>query len=261
MLRSEFSTTRIDIDALYTAAFQDPKREMRLLREEYVTYFAATPRILREDFCGTAANAMAWADHKDGNCIAIGVDIDRQSLEYAKTNTFASLSCDVRNRISLIHGDVLSAALPDADLITALNCSFCYFWERQQFKRYLERTFETLGEYGMLALEIYCGADAYNLGCDEIPIEGATAIWEQAKFDPITNRCLNFIHFRMDNGDLLEQAFEYDFRLWSPAECIDLIREVGFVEVKVINMHETQQQMELHVDASATLFILGFKNR
>jgi hypothetical protein len=106
--------------------------------------------------------------------------------------------------------------LPSADIAAALNCSFCVFKQRADFKQYLEACYASLSSPGMVALEIYCGADAQNLGRDEIELGGSQAIWEQVSFDPITSQCLNHVHFQMANGSLVEKAFVYDWRLWSP---------------------------------------------
>lgn len=249
----------IDFYSLYTAAFQDPEREMPLLRDEYTQQFGNPPQRLREDFCGTCANGFEWIKLGD-QYRAIGIDVDETTIKLAQAKRDSLLLTQEKDRITLIHGDVLDLQLPTGDVVAALNCSFCYFWERHQFKEYLEKCFATISNCGMIALEIYCGADAYNLGCDEIAIEGATAIWEQAKFDPVTNRCLNFIHFRLSDGELIERVFEYDFRLWSPAECIDLLYEVGFSQIKTVNLNEIHADEPQQVDSSATLFILGFKH-
>ena len=138
---------------------------------------------------------------------------------------------DESKRFSYVQGDVLDVALPPAHIVAALNASFCVFKKRQQFKNYLQKCFDSFDEKGMMALEIYCGADSQNIGCDEIEIGGHAAIWEQAQYDPITSHCLNYIHFRLQDGTRIEKAFEYDWRLWSPAECVDLLEEVGFTDI------------------------------
>lgn len=232
---------------------------MPLIRDEYTQKFGTAPQRLREDFCGTCANGIEWIKFGD-QYRAIGIDVDEPVIKLAQAKSNSVLSSEETDRLTLIHGNVLELQLPTADIIAALNCSFCYFWKRQEFKEYLEKCFATISNCGMIALEIYCGADAYNLGCDEIPLEGVTAIWEQAKFDPITNRCLNFIHFRLDDGELIERAFVYDFRLWSPAECIDLLHEVGFTQIKTVDLNEMHGNESQLIDSSITLFILGFKN-
>ena len=108
-----------------------------------------------------------------------------------------------------------------------------------------------------MVLEVYCGPAAQETGKDEIPIEGGVAIWEQVSFDPLTNQCLNKIHFRMDDGKFIEDAFVYDWRLWSPAECCDLLKEVGFADIKVQSYPDSDETED--DGRSKTVLIFGFK--
>ncbi len=95
---------------------------------------------------------------------------------------------------------------------------------------------------------------------DEIHAQGFTAIWEQAEFDPATSTCMNYIHFRLEdaNNTTIERAFTYDHRLWSPAECIDLLEEVGFQDIKTLEPETRLNHADFPTDSSLTLIILAF---
>jgi hypothetical protein len=58
-------------------------------------------------------------------------------------------------------------------------------------------------------------------------------VWHQERFDPITADALFHIHFRFPDGSALEQAFTYDWRLWTLPELRELLVEAGFSEVHV----------------------------
>ena len=240
---------------LYTLAFQNPAKDVSMLVDAFTKQLKLCPVVLREDFWGSFANCREWINSHPQN-VAIGIDIDPEFAGFAHA-TRLMMPKDESDRFSHILGDVLDVALPSAHIVAALNSSFCVFKKRPQFKDYLRKCFQSFDATGMMALEVYCGADSQNIGCDEIEIGGHTAIWEQAKYDPTTSYCLNYIHFRLEDGTLIERAFEYDWRLWSPAECVDLLEEVGFEDICTVNKSRTEGGSQ--VDTSQTLFILGFK--
>ena len=63
------------------------------------------PEHLREDFCGTALISATWCR---GDCrrTAIGLDIDRQALEWGLDHNGGSLIDESRPRLCLFQGDV-----------------------------------------------------------------------------------------------------------------------------------------------------------
>jgi hypothetical protein len=65
-------------------------------------------------------------------------------------------------------------------------------------------------------------------GADRISCKNVVAVWEQAEFNAVTNESLNRIHFELADGSRLQNAFVYDWRLWSPIELTDLLLECGF---------------------------------
>ena len=247
-------SNEVNLYDLYTSAFQKPAKDMRFLADSFGDRFGKAPRSLREDFCGSFANSLEWLRiHRDNT--ATGIDVDDDLIRYGRS-FLEKASRNIQQRFTLIHGDVSSIELPSADVVATLNSSFCEIRDRARLKHYLSECSMTLANPGLLALELYCGAEAQTVGCDEISVGEFTTIWEQAEFDPVTNYCLNHIHFRFKDGSKIERAFSYEWRLWSPAECIDILDEVGFKTVT------TKVKTDVHgsTDTSPTLFILAFKD-
>jgi hypothetical protein len=63
--------------------------------------------------------------------------------------------------------------------------------------------------------------------------DGFTYYWEQTEFDPITHRTRFSIHFELDGGEKLRNAFSYDWRMWSVPEVTDALSEAGFERIDV----------------------------
>ena len=81
-LRTEEAKTmaqQADKHACYQLSVQDPKHEITNLRNIYLELsskdYREPPKVLREDFCGTAILCDAWVS-RDVERQAIGVDID-----------------------------------------------------------------------------------------------------------------------------------------------------------------------------------------
>ena len=64
-------------------------------------------------------------------------------------------------------------------------------------------------------------------------IGSLTSVWEHTRFDPITHDVQFHIHFRFADGSTLEEAFTYDWRLWTLPEVRELLLEAGFQRADV----------------------------
>lgn len=76
--------------------------------------YLQVPEHLREDFCGTALISATWC-RGDVRRTAIGLDIDREALEWGLDHHGGTLTDELRPRLCLFQGDVcdpLKAALP-----------------------------------------------------------------------------------------------------------------------------------------------------
>jgi hypothetical protein len=223
---------RRDPFALYEGSVQRPDDDVAFFAETYRRLRGREAKVLREDFCGTAKLSLAWCLSKPGRR-AIGVDLDVPTLEWARRKNLEPNARRLRGRMQLVHGDVLEPRRSGADVVCAMNFSFCVFKERKQLARYLRAARAGLNEKGLLFLELYGGTGATDTVEEERELPGFTYVWEQKRFDPITHETLCYIHFKFPDGSRIDRAFTYDWRLWTIPELRELLLEVGFSKVRV----------------------------
>jgi SAM-dependent methyltransferase len=217
---------------LYIASVQNPELTVKQCSRLFQEQIGSTPAIIREDFCGTAAICHAWVrEHESAR--VFGVDHDNAPLTWCRNNLLPQLSEIERERVDLICSDVRSPSLPGADLILALNCSFCVFKKRSALIDYFRSCRKALGDQGMLVLEVYAGPEAQMIGSDIVHCQDFTAVWEQARFNAVTNETTAHLHFQFSDGSEIRKAFSYDWRLWSPAELVEALRDAGFAGAEV----------------------------
>ena len=112
---------RADKYLLYELSVQDPAFEVELAVEQYKKRRGTRPRVLREDFCGTAANACRWVqDHPEAQ--AIGLDLDQPTLEWARKHNVMPLG-QAAGRVDLRQKDVRTVTSPKADIVQSFNFS------------------------------------------------------------------------------------------------------------------------------------------
>ena len=234
---ANLSAATADKYRLYTLAFQEPLTDVRFC-EEVFRQRASRPAVsLREDFCGTAAVACEWvrsSEHHQAAC----VDIDAEPLAWCRENLLPTLPSHYHRRIDLIHDDVLSVNIPLADIIIALNSSFCTFKQPNQLLAYFNRCHDSLKHDGILVLGFYAGPEAQMIGIDEIPLDGFVAVWEQSEFNAVTNEALSRIHFKFSDGSSIRNAFVYDYRIWTLRELTDALLEAGYREASIYSRSE-----------------------
>jgi precorrin-6B methylase 2 len=210
-----------------------PEAEITFIDAAFRALRRRRARLLREDFCGTAAVSCEWAKLRPTNR-AIGVDLDPEVLAWGREHNLSELPAEAAERVALIQSDVLKVSTEDPpDVIAAMNFSYWLFKERKQLKRYFRRAREALAEGGILFLDAYGGYDSYREITEERELDGFTYIWDQAKFEPIGNGLICHIHFSFPDGSRLERAFSYDWRLWTLPEIRELLEETGFRQVTV----------------------------
>jgi SAM-dependent methyltransferase len=236
---------------LYRWATQDPPTQAAVLAEMYRRIRGQPAQVLREDFAGNAADSVAWVA-ADSRRRAIAVDIDAPTLVCAKARAQRLLG-DHYQRIDFQCGDVLALCPPAverAQLLCVLNFSCFYFHQRAQLQRYFEHAFASLDETGLLVLNMFGGASAMKPRLDTHRItpqsEAGTAAlapfdyeWEQRSFDACQSRLDCRIHFVVSDPDApggrrrIDDAFRYDWRLWSLPELRECLLSAGFHEVQV----------------------------
>lgn len=215
---------------LYELSVQKPAHAVALLRAIH----GRAPRVLAEDFSGTAAVSRAWVRMvEDGRAIA--VDRDAEALSRARGHA----------GLHVIEGDVRelpSSAVARTDVVFVGNFSIGELHTRRELVAYLRRSRERLEPHGVFVCDTYGGASAFRTGAIERMHAGpnGTCIrytWEQRRADPITARVENALHFRVERaGEIVQEitdAFVYRWRLWSVPELCDALVEAGFASTEV----------------------------
>lgn len=223
----------LDRHDLYERTVQSPEKVVPFLRAIH----GSSPRVLGEDFSGTASVSRAWVRLvPEGSAIA--VDLDADVLERAHGHATAG-------RLERIHGDARAATDPErhaADVLFVGNFSIGEIHERTDLVRYLARSRERLRKGGVFVCDTYGGPSAFRTGAVERShwIEGGVRIryvWEQREADPFTARVVCAMHFRLERGgeifQSIEDAFVYRWRLWSVPELREAMVEAGFAWTEV----------------------------
>jgi hypothetical protein len=219
-------STSYDKHDLYELCVQSPKDLVPLLRAIHGDH----PSVLGEDFSGTAALSHLWIQ-RDG-CTAIATDFDKEALNKRGDH----------ERITKHERDVLEADDP-CDVLFVGNFSIGYLHTRDELVEYLKHAKSRLeNSGGVFICDTYGGDTAYTLGgvhrAHPMP-EGKLCryTWEQHEADPTTGMVTNLIHFRVERAGVIEfeldDAFVYQWRLWSIPELRDAMDDAGFNETLV----------------------------
>lgn len=223
---------RADRHDLYQRSVQSVGDEIEFIAARYREIRGRDLRRIREDFCGTAQMACAWAgagkDHE-----AIGVDIDPEVLAWGREHNFNTLPAAARSRVCLLQEDVLQVRTEPVEAILAMNFSYWLFRERATLLAYFRKIRDALVEDGVLFLDAYGGYEAPKVITEKRECDGFIYIWEQAEFDPVSHRMACHIHFKFPDGSKMKRAFSYEWRLWSLPELKELLAEAGFRESQV----------------------------
>jgi hypothetical protein len=205
---------RADKYDLYQRSVQEPDADLHLVSRIFRSHYGQWPRLLREDFCGTAMMACRW-------------------VEWGRKHNLARLRADQAGRVKLIEGDVRSIGHQKVDLTVAFNFSYFIFVTRPELRQYFEKARATLKSQGLLVLDAYGGADAQRTGEEKRSLSGFKYVWDQHLFDPISHAGHNYIHFEFPDGSRLRRAFVYNWRLWTLPEIRELLIEAGFAKVEI----------------------------
>lgn len=221
----------------YERSVQTPDQHAEQYEGMYREIKSRDARVLREDFCGTFRVSCEWIRRHSENQ-AIGLDLDPEPLTYGRKNHLPTLSPDQKRRLKILQQNVLSVTPTPADLIVAANFSFFIFKERKVLRNYFEYCRKSLNRDGIVILELSGGPGMIEPMQEKVPIYENkkrifTYIWHQKKFDPITHDAEYAIHFKLPSGKRIENAFTYDWRLWTIPEVRELLLEAGFDDVVV----------------------------
>ena len=227
----ETSRTEPDRYALYERAVQDPTFELGLL--ERALRRAGRPALrLREDFSGTALLSARWVASGPERS-AVAVDNDPAVHDWARAHHLPALG-SASGRLELVRADVRRGPRGPFDAVVALNFSYQVFHDRPALKDYLVGVRRALAPGGVLLLDVFGGWLAQQGLMEHRRLgRGLVYQWDQGPLDPITHRVGCSISFELPDGRRLK-AFEYDWRLWTLPELIDLLGEVGLADVTVM---------------------------
>ncbi len=218
---------------LYQIAVQDPEPEVGFMQRVYRRVRGKSPVSFREDFCATALLATTWAKSGRGRT-AFGVDISEEPLAWGREHVLGPEPVHVRERVELVRANVLDVDRPKVDVTCAFNFSYCIFKRRRDLVRYFETARAGLRGDGLFFCDLFGGTEAIiRTTEDRVCAGGFTYLWEHAKYNPITNEILCHIHFRFRDGSRIDEAFSYDWRLWTIPEVRECLLEAGFKDTQV----------------------------
>jgi len=226
-----------DRHQLYQQSVQDVEAEIDFVEQTWSELRQRPAVFLREDFCGTANTACEWVI-RDENHHAVGVDLDREVLDWSRANRLTQLDDEQFERIELLNEDVLQTRPGLADIILAMNFSYYLFVKRDDLREYFENVLDGLVSDGILFLDAYGGYEApmvltESRECKDEDGNDFTYIWDQATFNPIDS-CMNCqIHFEFPDRSRMDKAFSYHWRLWTLPEIREILYEAGFSKVDV----------------------------
>jgi hypothetical protein len=221
-----------DINDLYERSVQCPESEVDLIFQAWRELRGRPPVSIREDFCGTSAVAREWVTRND-SCTAIGVDLDKKTLGWARNKINADLTEQQQERVSLIQDDVVNFSGGCVDCVLAMNFSYYGFKKRCQLLDYFSSVYTSISQDGLFLLDAYGGSDSFLEMDEERDLDGFTYVWDQHLVNPITGEVVNYIHFEFPDGSKIDRAFTYEWRLWALPEIRDVLLEAGFSRVVV----------------------------
>ncbi len=223
---------------LYELSVQSPNWQVDYLPQFHQWLTGKDPLHFREDFCGSGRIACEWVKRSKKHK-AVGIDLDREVLAYANDVNRAELKRDQQSRVQFLRQDVKKAMPAKFDMIGAFNFSYFGFHERKELLRYARAAFKSLKSKGTFFLEVAGGPGFIEphreVKTISVPQLGkVTQVWEQHQFDPITSVNDYSIHFKLPDGEWLNDAFTYHWRVWSIRELREILKDAGFKESVVL---------------------------
>lgn len=234
ILGEQTLASQADRHDLYQKSVQDTDTELELMVEKFQEIRGRKPLSFREDFCGTALLSIAWCQSGEGRT-AQGVDLCEETLAWGREHNLKPVADAVKGRLDLVNANVLDISEPKVDVTCALNFSYSVFKSREQLKQYFVAALKGLNKDGVLMLDLFGGTEAIDSTKEKRKVQGEKFkfIWEQEKYNPVTNEILCHINFKFKDGSKIKHAFTYDWRLWTIPEVSELLLEAGYSKVHV----------------------------
>lgn len=229
-----FTARTADRHVLYQLAVQSPDSDARFYARYFQKLTGQPLRRFREDFCGTAALACEFVKLHRQNT-AVGVDLHWPTLAWGRIhNVKKRLDQDQQQRLTLLQQDVRDVRAPSVQFLCAVNFSYSVFHTRAELAAYIRNCFQSLEPGGMLMLDAWGGGLVQRACVDRRRLHGFDYLWDQHAFDPISHKIDCRIHFWFRDGSRMNNAFTYDWRLWTLPELRELFVEAGFEGVHVL---------------------------
>ena len=223
--------TRANRHHWYERSVQTPDLDAVFMDRTFYRLRGRRARVLREDFCGTAALCAEWVKlHADNR--AYGIDLDEKTLNWGIREHLVPLG-ERAARVVLMQRDVRQATSFKPDVAAAFNFSYFTFKDRPALRGYLESVHRGLARDGILFMDIFGGCESMDLREERTVHKDFTYVWDQDAFNPITHEIKCHIHFEFPDGSAIRRAFTYDWRLWQIPEVGELAREAGFKDFAV----------------------------
>lgn len=222
---------RADRHALYEESVQDSEFELDFVQDTFKDIRKRKPVTLREDFAGTARSACVWTKRGKNNQ-SWAVDFDEEVLEWGRRHNLKKLKPKQRERVEFIQADVRKAKTPLVDMVLAFNFSYWIMQERKDLLTYFRAVRRTLNDDGIMFLDAFGGSEAHTTQQEKHKLDGFTFIWDQNKYNALTQEMQCYIHFRFPDKSRLDKAFSYNWRLWGGHEIEDLLLQAGFSNVR-----------------------------
>ena len=216
----------------YKKAVQSPVEDISFFKKTFRSFYKKTPRVFREDFCGTFYVAFEWIkDHKLNKAIAI--DIDKAPIEYGIKNHTLQLNPSQQKSLTVLNKNILSPRLPAAEIISVSNFSYFVLKERALMLKYFKNVHKSLYKKGLFILDVVGGAECEQITEEETKHRGFSYFWDQDFFDPIQREGHFYIHFKRKGEKKQLKQFSYHWRLWTFPELKELLMSAGFSKVYV----------------------------
>jgi SAM-dependent methyltransferase len=229
-VRPQLTARTADRHDLYQRSVQRPDHEIRFVERVFKAHTGRRPLHLREDFCGTALLCARWAKGGPRERTAMGLDIDRPTLDWGRAHNLPAIGAAAA-RVTLLEHDVLAPTRRKVEVIGAYNYSYQVFREREVLLKYFRAAHRSLTDDGLFILDAIGGYEATCSRIERRRLGGWTYIWEQERYDAIDGGFLCHISFEFRDGTALRRAFTYDWRHYSLPELRDVLLEAGFAGV------------------------------
>jgi SAM-dependent methyltransferase len=217
---------RADRHECYERAVQAPEVDARFIDRSFRQYRGRVPRVLREDFCGSAALCAEWVKLR-GDRRAIGIDLDAPTLNWGIARHLLPLGARAA-RVDLICQDVRDPVPVRADVAAAFNFSYFIFRDRAMMRRYFAQVYKGLARDGIFYLDLFGGPESIDVREERTAFEKFTYVWDQAAFNPVTHDITCHIHFEFRDHSTIRRAFTYQWRMWMLPELREIALEAGF---------------------------------